>query len=325
MIKYLQTKNLSKSTITAYNKIILEFITWCDIQNVESENATSTDVMSYLNYLQKKGQQNKTRNVNLGAIKHYFNYLMSIEVRIENPARQIKLQGTKTKKLYNLFTKQELENIYHNYKTENKNENQHNKNINHYTQLSKKRNKIMIGLIINQALTTDEINRLTTTDIKLKEGKIYIQGTRKSNERELELKSNQIMELMEYEYTTRKELLQHLQINERHCDEHTRHCDEGSNLYFIAGLPTPTNKTITKINHCQNVWKRLSQEIKTTNLKFKNFLQVRTSVIMYWLQKYNLREVQYKAGHRYVSTTESYQINNIEDLVKNIEEYHPIN
>ena len=181
--KYLQQNGLSKSTITAYNKMILDFITWCDMQNVESENATSTDVMSYLNYLQKKGQQNKTRNVNLGAIKHYYNYLMSIEIRIENPARQIKLQGTKTKKLYNLFTKQELENIYHNYKTEHieeksviasklrggNDEAKQTKNTNHYTQLSKKRNKIMIGLIINQALTTDEVNRLTTQDVKLKE------------------------------------------------------------------------------------------------------------------------------------------------------------
>lgn len=136
---------------------------------------------------------------------------MSIEIRIENPARQIKIQGKKTKKLYNLFAKQELENIYHNYKTEDI-EGSNNKNTNHYTQLSKKRNKIMIGLMINQALTTDEVNRLTTADVKLKEGKIYIQGTRKSNERELELKSNQIMELMEYEYTTRKELLKFLQI-----------------------------------------------------------------------------------------------------------------
>jgi len=45
--------------------------------------------------------------------------------------------------------------------------------------------------------------------LKLKEGKLFIGGGRKSNERTLELKSNQIIELVEYQYTTRAELLRY--------------------------------------------------------------------------------------------------------------------
>jgi site-specific recombinase XerD len=164
--------------------------------------------------------------------------------------------------------------------------------------------------MIYQGLTTDEVNRLTTSDVKLKEGKIYIAGTRKSNERELELKSHQIMELMEYQLTTRVELLKL---------KNTK-----TDLYFIQAHPSSTQNSTFKIQNCQNIWKRLPQEIKTSNKKFINFLQVRTSVITSWLQKYNLRQVQYMAGHRYVSTTESYLINNMEDLQKDVEQYHPI-
>lgn len=38
------------------------------------------------------------------------------------------------------------------------------------------------------------------------------------------------------------------------------------------------------------------------------------SVITNWLQYYNLREVQYMAGHKYVSSTERYRTDNLEDL-----------
>src|SRR5690606_3637737 len=75
--------------------------------------------------------------------------------------------------------------------------------------LSKQRNKAVLSLLINQGLTTPEIEKLTLNDLKLKEGQVYISGSRKSNERTLELKSKQIIELMEYQYTTRAELLKY--------------------------------------------------------------------------------------------------------------------
>jgi hypothetical protein len=35
--------------------------------------------------------------------------------------------------------------------------------------------------------------------------------------------------------------------------------------------------------------------------------------------------VQYMAGHRYVSSTENYLVNDIEDLQDDITKYHPTN
>ena len=45
-------------------------------------------------------------------------YLIQLEIRIDNPARQLKLRGTQQKKLYPIFTKQELESILSVSKTE---------------------------------------------------------------------------------------------------------------------------------------------------------------------------------------------------------------
>jgi site-specific recombinase XerD len=315
--KYLESKALSKATIKCYNTEILEFITWCDIENIEAENASITEVTSYLKHLQNKGQQGITRSINLNTLKHYFDYLIQNEIRNDNPAKHIKIRGTKQKHLYPIFTKEELESIYKNYTIPNAEDERSNRNWFSNYKKSKQRNKAILSLMIYQALTTDEINRLTIKDVKLKEGTIFIQGTRKSNERELELKPHQIMEMMEYQLTTRKELLQH-----KPCHPERNEGTKETEAYFIP-LPSAGKKQTTD-NDTTNIWKALSREIKTQNKKFINFQQVRTSVITHWLKQYNLRQVQYMAGHRYISSTESYLANQVEELQNDIDNFHPI-
>jgi site-specific recombinase XerD len=306
--QYLQSKGLSKSTVKCYHTEALEFIVWCDMQNIEPESCTSTETTSYLKHLQNKGQHNKTRNINLNILKHYFDWQIQTEKREDNPAKHIKIRGTKSRTLYPILTKQELESLYHHYEIPNDQHPKSKCNWFRSYKLSRSRNKAILSLMIYQGLCTDEVNRLTIKDVKLREGNIHIAGTRKSNERTLELKPHQIMELMEYQLTTRSEL-QKLNPNQ-------------SELYF---LPTPASgKTTTTDNDGINIWKRLSEEIRNTNKKFVNFKQVRTSVITHWLKQHNLRQVQYMAGHKYVSSTESYLANQMEDLQADIEQFHPI-
>jgi integrase/recombinase XerD len=69
---------------------------------------------------------------------------------------------------------------------------------------------------------------------------------------------------------------------------------------------------------------KLVKSIQEKNKKIKDIKHIRTSVITNWLKIHNLRKVQYMAGHRYVSSTEAYQINNIEELQDDIKKYHPI-
>ena len=115
---------------------------------------------------------------------------------------------------------------------------------------------------------------------------------------------------MEYQLTTRKELLNN-QTNEQ---------------YFIPSLPVGKKSVDCgqKAVDTTNIWKALSKEIKTQNKKFINFQQIRTSIITHWLKQYNLRQVQYMAGHRFISSTERYLANQVEELQLDIDTFHPI-
>jgi site-specific recombinase XerD len=304
---YLQSQDKSKSTVEHYNYYLLDFISYLDRDNIEPENATAKEVMGYQNVLKKRGYENKTRNTRLSVIKQYFNYQIELGQRTENPIQHMSIRGGKKQILYPILDKQQLEILYNEYKVPSNRSKSVQKNWFKRSQLSRARNKAILSLMIHQGLVTSEVDRIRVQDLKLKEGKIYITGTRKSNERTLELKSSQMMELMEYQYKTRTEIL--------------KFCKEEVDNLFISTPPIGRSYNIR--TDSKEIWKLLSREIKEQHKEFINFKQVRTSVITHWLKEHNLRQVQYMAGHRYVSSTERYLINNTEDLQKDIDEFHP--
>ena len=306
---YLYSKGLSKSTVKHYHKHTLDFLAWLDGQNAEAEQATAGDVTAWLNHLKNnKGQGNVTRSIALNVLKHFFDYQISIQQRVNNPARHLKIRGSKRKMLYPILSKAELETIYQQYQVPADDAPIANRNWFRVYQLSRQRNKVVLGLMIWQGLTTPEINHLTVNDLKLRAGIIYITGSRKSKERTMELKPQQIIELMEYQFTTRAALL--------------KYCPATNENLFISA--PAAGKTSGTGKDTMNIWKGLSKEVKAICPRFINFKQVRTSVITHWLSAYNLRQVQYMAGHKYVSSTEGYQVNQMEDLQADIDQYHPL-
>jgi len=68
----------------------------------------------------------------------------------------------------------------------------------------------------------------------------------------------------------------------------------------------------------------LLKKLKKINYKVENAHQLRSSVIVYWLSKHNLREVQVMAGHRRISTTERYLQEDLKALQELINTYHPL-
>lgn len=308
LVKYLEAQELSKTTVKHYNMHVLSFLSWLDTQNVESENADAKEVTGYMHHLQKRGNGNVARNVQLMALKHFFDYEIKCEKRIDNPARHIKLRGVKQQKLYPILSTHELEQIVSAYTVPDEKDARANRNWFTIYKLSKQRNKIILGLMIWQGLTTPEINKLQLTDVKLREGKLFIEGGRKSAERTLELKPHQVMDMMEYQFTTRNELL--------------KYSTQSSNSFFV-GLPS-AGKTTSTGDSTMNIWKSLTHEIEKLCPRFINFQQVRASVITHWLSQHNLRQVQYMAGHRHISSTEKYKANQMEDLQSDIEKFHPI-
>lgn len=281
--QYLLHKGYSTSTIHRYTKDTEVFTKWAAEESIPQEQISYHDI---LNYIQSKRKQVKQKTISsyVNSLKHYFNYLCATNQNLDNPTRQIQIKGVKRKKLYSLLNKQELEKLYGNHQGITPHE---------------RRNKVILGLIIWQGLGTGELSKLEEQDLKLREGKVYIKGTKKSNERTLKLESAQIMDLMEYQFQVRPEYAK---------------TNESSKLII----------TSQGGNTFQNLITKLIKELNKQNKQVTSIKQLRTSVITYWLKTYNLRQVQYMAGHRYVSSTESYYINDLDDLQEDISKYHPM-
>lgn len=157
--------------------------------------------------------------------------------------------------------------------------------------------KIMLGLMIYQGLTVSELMRIAIKDIKLGEGKIKISGTKRTGERILVLNAAQVVALQQY-----------LQKNK---------WKEGALFKEARKMP------VSELN-IQNRIQYMFGQLKQLNPKITNANQIRSSVITHWLRQNNLRQVQYLAGHKHVSSTQRYQTTNLDELKNELAHHHPM-
>jgi len=288
---YLQNENYSNTTIENYIDGKSRFTKWCKRNHTSPESIDYKTTLKYIKYLQRKGTSKKTVKHKIGAIKIYFKYLLSECYRIDNPIENITIKGVKRVINYNILEVDELEDLYYSFDTENIKD--------PYHRLAAKRNKIIVGLMVYQGLNTSELIRLELEDLQLYKGKIYIKSGARSNARTLELKSWQVIKLLEYVKEIREEIkLKWNMESERLFIPNNARL--GNTIQFIL-------KKLKKINH-----------------KVSNGNQIRASVITNWLKHYNLRQVQVLAGHRYISSTERYLQDDLESLHEIVNNFHPI-
>lgn len=242
-------------------------------------------ILKYIEELKKTGIKISTLQSYIGNLKIYFNYLQEENYRVDNPVENINIKGKVKTVLGNLLTADELEDLYYSYETKDED-------------LARKRNKIIIGLLVYQGLHTKELHYLKEEHIELYKGKIHIPQTKRTNGRIVELKPWQLMEMMEYLQQIRPQIV-----------------PKGEEQLFTSSYGN------TNIN---NVIKKISDELKLINYNYQNAIQIRNSVIVNWLKLNNLRKTQYLAGHRYISSTERYQQDNLEELHEMVNNFHPI-
>lgn len=282
--KHLETKQLDKSTIRMKTNYTGYFLKWLETENLQQSNVTYNDLLVFIDYSKEKGKTTKHINSILRAIRNYYEYLKTNDEFLINPAINLHLKGIRKKLPHGILPYETLEKLYHDYETYD---------------LKTKRNKIILGLLIYQGVTTDELSRIRIKDIDLRNGKLNVPGSRRSNSRKLELKSAQILELQEYIKKIRPELTKQ-----------------------------DTEQLIVSMKGSENIKSSLFhmfKQVKKINPDIRNAKQVRLSVITFWLKNHNLRKVQYLSGHKYVSSTERYQMNNIESLQKQLDLFHPLN
>ena len=261
--------------------------------------AATIDYKTFLKYieeLKKTGIAIRTLQGYIGKLKIYFNYLQEGNYRTDNPITNINIKGKVKTVLGNLLTADELEDLYYSYETKEED-------------LARKRNKIIIGLLVYQGLQTKELQYLKEEHIELYKGKIHIPGSTKTNGRTLELKPWQLMELMEYLQKIRPQMSL-----------------RGTKQPFNIKHPSTDNLFFSNYGNTNlhNVLKKISDELKLINYNYQNAIQIRNSVIVNWLKQHNLRKTQYLAGHRYISSTERYQQDNLEELHDMVNTFHPI-
>lgn len=148
-----------------------------------------------------------------------------------------------------------------------------------------------------QGLTVGELTRIERRDIRLKEGKIKIGGTKTTNERTLDLNAGQVIELQQY---------------------------LDKNKWKEGKLFTEGRKRDISEKNINNRLQHMFSQLRQLNPKIINAKQIRSSVIAHWLRKDHLRQVQYMAGHKYVSSTQRYQLDNLDDLKNELQQHHPM-
>ena len=285
---YLEKNGYTTKAIPTYLKTQNQFIEWCTKYGTTPETIDYKIFLKYIEHLRERQLKPRTLKGYVSNLKIYFDYLTSAHYRTENIIQNINIKGVKKEMIHNILTGDELEDLYQSYNTIKGNP------------LARKRNKILLGLLVYQGVTTQNLQQLQVENIQLYKGKIDILGTKKSNGRLLELKPWQLMEMMEYINQVRPSILE--QTNK-----------ETEQLLLPLGSSLKLQNSLSK----------LTKELKKINHKFIDVKQIRTSVIVHWLKQYNLRKVQYLAGHRYISSTERYQQDDLENLHKTINTFHP--
>jgi len=285
-IEYLKTKGLTRRTITSFDRVATIFLKWLKKEQINVEEVSYQDILSFMKHCQKQGTSQRTVQLYLNVVRHLYDHQIGEGKTESNPVTGIKVQGVKRKSLYHIFQPEELHAIYNSYQDES---------------LKGKRNKIMLSLLVYQGVKTEELDKLEVQDVKLREGKIEIPGGAKSERRLLQLESHQVLEFYDYVNNTRKEIL--------------AKSEEKTDKLFVS---IEGGDSLSSCVHRLMFW------VKRKNKLVVNAKQIRASVIVKWLKMYNLRKVQYLVGHRYISSTESYQQSEMEGLTEEVNKFHPL-
>jgi integrase/recombinase XerD len=153
------------------------------------------------------------------------------------------------------------------------------------------RNSVILGLLVFQGVHSGEIQQMEESHVDLNAGTVYIPSTTQGSSRQLELSQKQVIALHQY-------------------------------LNDIRGHLKPKGQELIP-GSFRNIILHLMEEIRGLNPVVSNAMHIRGSVILNWLKIHSKRQVQYMAGHKYISSTEKYASQEVEDLQDVLAKHHP--
>lgn len=297
--KYLLEQKLRESTIRGHLQDLVRFKKWCDKENIHCNKAGYNELLKFIRETRARGVSKSSINLHLNSISKYYDYLTKSGERNDNPGRELRLKNNGKKVLQNLLTPEELEEIYMNYI-----------NIPQWkfkgekSKQSHRRNIVILGLMIYQGIYTPEIRKIEKAHLNLLQGAVYIPSAGRSNSRILKLQARQIIPMQQY--------LQAIEANQE--------------KLVVSGVVSEQSRTAEPLfnRNISSIAAWLMTILRKQSEKIKDAQQIRSSVIINWLKQYNIRQVQYMAGHRHISSTEKYKQEDLQDLQKQVDLYHPL-
>jgi site-specific recombinase XerD len=292
------TSKYSATSIRSYENMIRRFrLSLGEL----ADGAGYHDVLDYIGQLRGQGLHPKSLRNNLFAVKIYFDYLLATGNRNDHPCRYLNLKDQVNRQIAveSLYSREVLEELYEHYQARNP-ENQ-------------RRDKIIISLLIYQALTVLEISQLRVEDVNLEAGTIYIRENVKNRGRTLDLKPRQILLMHTY-----------LKANPGKPDGN----GAGWKWYWRKRPPRKRFDYFILSENGLQLWKSgINRMINRGREKQDRLtpLKIRQSVIANLLKEgHDLRVVQVFAGHRRTASTEAYKQTGLEELKAAIEKLHPL-
>lgn len=274
---------------TAHN---YELMIKCYCRDVEQpEESKYKDVLNYIQKERSKGKKSGTLMSYLAAIKVYYDYLVVIGTRNDHPCKHMRLKDRIDHRVtvQDLLSSSELEFLME----------QPAREITRKP-LTVLRDKVIMSLLVYQALTVKNITVIELNDVDLQNATIYVKRQTTLNERTLELHPKQIMLINQY-VNEERPALNRKKSNKLILTRHYKE-ENGCSVHDVV-----------------KVYKPLYPD------RVVSPLSIRQSVIANLLEAgKDIRMVQVFAGHKSPMTTERYQQTGIEELTAAVMRYHPL-
>lgn len=294
--KSLKSNGFSDNTIHQYKNYAGIYLSWIKKQKFDQDKVLYKDIISFIQYLKYNDYASSFINRVLLSIRHYYE-MSGLEI---NPANGINLRGAKFRITVGFIHINELIQLYENYNVVD------DKTL---------RNRVMLGVMIFQGLTTEELGKLEPEHINCKKAKLHVPGGKKTNSRTLDLWAIQLIDLHEYIKITRPRILSEIEM-----------VRSGRKPSFInkEAIEKQLFFSVNGNSNLKSTLYHLFNGVKMTCPQINSVRKIRQNVISNWLKSFGVRKVQYMAGHKYVRSTKRYMDFDLSELTNEVKLYHPM-
>jgi integrase/recombinase XerD len=247
-------------------------------------------ILAYVAELREENRRVRTLKNYVFAVKIYYHFLRDTGRRADHPCLRLRLRDAvdRSIRIDELYSPEELTKLLES-------------GASKITGLLG-RNRVIIGLLVHQALLVSEVVALRVGDVDLKAGTVYVSESVGNRARTLPLLAVQIMAIHKY--------------------------IERDRPLLVGEHPKPGRLIVSRFGKelaGHGISRLLNGPKYSSEGKRYLPLRIRQSVIAHKLKAgHDLRAVQVFAGHRQISSTEAYQQNDLEKLRTGIARHHPL-